>query len=626
MELGNQVIFLGALLVTLSIFAGLLSSRLGVPLLLVFLGLGMLVGEDGPGGIHFNDHLSAYVVGSIALALILFDGGLNTSRANMRRARWPALALATLGVLLTAVITGAFASWALGLHWLQGLLMGSIVASTDAAAVFLLLHTRGMRLRERIGATLEIESGLNDPMAVFLTLVCVELIAAGATDVGLDMLGTFAGMLTLQLIGGLLVGLGGGWLLLALVNQVELFPGLYPVLATAMALLIYTGTELIGGSGFLAVFVAGYVLGNHPHRAAQLIERFHDGLAWLAQIVMFLMLGLLVTPSALIPLLLPALAVAAFLIVAARPLAVILCLLPFRFQPKEVAFVSWVGLRGAVAIFLGTIPVLAGLQHATTYLAVAYVVVLTSLVVQGWSIGPMARRLDLELPLRPAAAPRIDLDLPTRTGHDIAGYTVQPRSMAVRRRLDRLPFPDDVTLVSVIQDGRARPPTEVERLAPGDHVLVMARRERMELLDRIFAAPAYREGPALSALGEFTFDAEAPIEAIAEFYGFRVPPPERGRSAGAFLRRYLRGRPRTGSALRVGDVELVVRATEGSRITRVTIELDPERWSRRRFDPLRIWARALWYDAIERLRRGRRLPQPDPPTPDRTIEHRRVDP
>ncbi len=360
MEISHQLILVGAGLVFVSIFAGLISSRVGAPLLLVFLGLGMLAGEDGPGGLDFDDFGTAYTIGATALAIILFDGGLRTTRETLRLATWPALVLATVGVAVTAGLTGAFAVLVLELSLLEGLLAGSIVASTDAAAVFFLLNLRGTNLVKRVSATLEVESGLNDPMAVFLTVTCVELITGGIPDASWDSIGEFAGDFSLQLAGGAVIGLCGGYILLRLINSLQLAPGLYPVLALSGALLTFGGAQLLGASGFLAVYIAGVVLGTRRHRATQLIERFQDGAAWLCQIVMFLMLGLLVTPSELLDSGAPALAIALFLLLIGRPLAVAVCLAPFRFAWREQLFIAWVGLRGAVPIFLGTVPVLAG--------------------------------------------------------------------------------------------------------------------------------------------------------------------------------------------------------------------------------------------------------------------------
>ncbi|MBM3626839.1 MAG: potassium/proton antiporter, partial [Alphaproteobacteria bacterium] len=280
-QLVFQLIFVGALLVAASILLVTVSARIGAPLLLVFLGIGMLAGEDGIGGIRFDDFRLTYLVGSVALAIILFDGGLRTPRSAFRIALAPAFSLATVGVLLTAAIIGVVASLVLGMGWLPGLLVGATIASTDAAAVFLLLHARGTELSKRVSATLEIESGINDPMAIFLTITCIELIAAQGT--GLDA-AHIAESFIVQMFGGAAIGVIGGYFLLWLVNRVDIAAGLYPILAAAVALTVFAGAQLVDASGFLAIYLAGLVLGNNRHRAQQVISRFHDGLAWLAQI------------------------------------------------------------------------------------------------------------------------------------------------------------------------------------------------------------------------------------------------------------------------------------------------------------------------------------------------------
>jgi cell volume regulation protein A len=591
MELGNQIILVGAGLVMLSIFAGLVSSRIGAPLLLVFLVLGMLAGEDGPGGIQFDDFRFAYQFGSVALAVILFDGGLRTTYQRIRAVIGAALLLATVGVLITALVTGAAAYLLLGLGPTEALLMGSIVASTDAAAVFFLLHLRGSRLRERVGATLEVESGLNDPMAVFLTIACVELIVLHVeAPVTLETLDTLAGLFFLQMAGGVVAGLAGGLLLVHLINRVELAPGLYPIFAVSGALLVFAAAQEFGGSGFLAVYLAGLIVGNRRHRGMLIIIRFHDGLSWLCQIGMFLMLGLLVTPSTLVPVLPPALAIAAVLILVSRPLAVAACLFPLGYSLREFGFVSWVGLRGAVPIFLATIPVLAGVPHALTMFAVAYVVVLTSLIVQGWTVTYAARRLNLDLPPRPEPPQRAEIDLPVGSDRDMAAYTVHSTSMVARRTIDRLPFPEGVNIVSVIRDGAMQNLETLSRLAPGDYVLMIAPAERMATVDRLFApsvARATRSQPE-ELLGEFVFDGDVPIGTLAGQYGFHVPADERELPVGSFLTRHLRRRPQAGSRLGLGDVELVVRRIDDERITRVSLDPSPEPSLARSLDALRI--------------------------------------
>lgn len=594
MDLGSQLILVGAGLVTLSIFAGIVSSRIGAPLLLVFLVLGMLAGEDGPGGIQFHNFHFAYVFGSAALAVILFDGGLRTPSASFTTAFWPALTLATAGVLVTAVVTAAAAAIFLDLSWVEALLVGSVVASTDAAAVFFLLHLRGSRLKERISATLEVESGLNDPMAIFLTLACVTLLTAGtgghAGPQGAATTDTFVEQFILQITGGAAAGLAGGVALVHLINRLPLASGLYAIFALSGALVMFAATQAFGGSGFLAVYVAGLIVGNRRHKGNLLIARFLDGLSWLCQIAMFLMLGLLVKPSMLVPLLIPALAIALVLIFISRPLGVVLCLAPFRFTKHEIAFVSWVGLRGAVPIFLATIPVITGVRHAPEIFSIAYVVVLTSLIVQGWTVTMAARRLDLTLPPRPDPPARSEVDLPIESDRDMAAYTVHPTSMVARRSLARLPFPEGTTLVSVIRDGVMQHTEGLTHLQPGDYVLVMAKSDDMPTVDRLFATRGSRPRRSLpeEQLGEFRFAGDTPVGALADAYGFAVPDGQKEIGVGAFLALHLWRPPAAGQRLRVGDVELAVRRIDDDRITQVSLDVAPAPSLLRSVDPLRI--------------------------------------
>ena len=599
MELGNHLILLGAFLLLLSIFVGLVSSRIGAPLLLVFLGLGMFFGEDGPGGIFFDNYFAAYVIGSIALAIILFDGGLRTELRNFRLAAWPALLLASVGVVVTAALTGVAAHWLLPLGWIESFLIGAVVGSTDAAAVFFLLHLHGLDIKPRVRSVLEVESGLNDPMAVFLTIGCVELLVAGGKELSWGLVVDFAN----QIAGGAAIGLVAGFVLVWLINRLELAAGLYPVLATAFALFTFGGAQSLGASGFLAVYLAGLVVGNRRHRAAQLIDRFHDGLAWLAQMVMFVMLGLLVTPSKLLPTLIPSVLIAAFLVVVARPVAVTLCLLPFRFAWNEHAFVAWVGLRGAVAIFLGTIPVLAGIENASIYFEVAFAVVLVSLIMQGWTLARAARLLDVELPPLPRTPVRIDVDLPASGERDLMIYTVGPGSRVSLRGVRRLLQLENTSLLGVIRDGRLLRPRDLDRLDPGDSVMVIASPAQATALDELFA-----ERPTSgseSTFGEFTFDGDLPVGKIAEFYDLPVPESEKTTPLADFVQARLKRKPLIGDRIRLDDIELVVRAVRDERITEVGIELEPRTRHRPSLTRLRAWLRRTLGRLRRWLRRAR---------------------
>lgn len=387
----NEFLFFAGSLLCLSILAGVGLHRTGAPVILVFLCVGIAFGQDGPGGIVFNDMTISYWVCSAALAVILFDGGLHTPVRHFRAVARPAFALSTLGVVLTAAVTG-IGMWGLfGVSWPHAFLFGSIVASTDAAAVFLLLRQRGMALKPRIAHTLEVESGINDPMAIFLTLTFVELVLAkSGSNPWMHILGTFV----LQMGVGGLLGYGGGRLLVWSMTRIKLDPGLYPILALGGAFVVFGATNLLGGSGFLAVYIAGLLLGNHLHPAKQTVQQFMDGMAWLCQIGMLLLLGLLVTPSSLIGEIPKSVILAGILIFLARPIAVFATLARDQFTWREKLFVSWVGLRGGIPIYLAIIPAMVGLEER--YFNIAFIVIFCSLLLQGWTIRPVGRLLGVE--------------------------------------------------------------------------------------------------------------------------------------------------------------------------------------------------------------------------------------
>ncbi|MFN4353392.1 potassium/proton antiporter [Parvibaculum sp.] len=575
MDFANQIILVSAGLITFAIFAGVLSSRIGAPLLLVFLAFGMLAGQDGPGGIVFNDFGVAYFVGSFALALILFDGGLRTSRQTINRAFGPSVILATLGVVLTAALVGLAAKLIFGFGWTEAFLLGAIVGSTDAAAVFFLLHLHGLRLKPRVAATLELESGINDPMAIFLTLALVGVAVHGqnVADIGgaLDLVWDFLW----QMLGGLIFGVIGGYAVLSAINRLQLSSGLYPILAGALGLVVFAFTQTAGASGFLAIFIAGFILGNNPHRATTEISRFSDGFAWLAQIIMFLMMGLLVTPSALLPILLPALGVAFFLIFIARPFAILACIWPFKFTLRETAFVSWVGLRGAVPIFLGTIPVLSGVEGAETLFSVAYVIVLASLVLQGWTVPYAARLAEVELPPRPAPSRRVELDLPAGKGKSVVAYTVDPMSLLLRRGVNRLPLPAGTTVISVMRDGVVRTEGFDQGVEPGDVVMMLTSAEMIPTLDRLFGARRVRGQTKEAGTVDFLLDSTARAALVADMYGLAFEPEERELTLEEFMRSRLGKNIKEGARTRVGEVELIALQVSDGAVRQVGLDLDP---------------------------------------------------
>ena len=568
MDFSNHAILISALLVLLSIVVSSLSARTGAPLLLVFLGVGMLAGEEGPGRILFSDYQTAYLVGTMALAVILFDGGMRTHTDTFRVGLWPAVSLATVGVILTAGIVGVAAAWLLELDLMQGLLLGAIIGSTDAAAVFSVLGAQGMRLKQRVGATLEIESGCNDPMAVFLTLVFIEVVRAGDHSLGWSMLWEFVWQFGL----GGLAGVVGGQVLVWLLNRVKLSSGLYPLLAMAGGLVIYGTATVWGGSGFLAIYLAGLILGNAQVKSQGTILKVHDGLAWLSQISLFLMLGLLVTPSALIPTALDALLVAIILMVVARPLAVWLSLLPFSFPKREQIFIAWVGLRGAVPIVLALFPALAGLPESSVYFNVAFFVVLASLAVQGWTVAPLAQALRLKLPEEHAPYYSEFVEVPGHASLRLLGYRVTELSEAIGRSVNKLPLPPGVRIVAAFRDGKPLESIGQLEIAAGDLLYLITTDEHMALLDHLFVpADDAEESEQQRFFGTFTLDGDAPLGEVAEVYGVEIPERVKSQTLAQYIDRHFHRRPVVGDFVRIGGMNLVVREMRNGRTTKVGI-------------------------------------------------------
>jgi len=475
----------GALL-ALSALASRTAERLTVPAALLFLLVGMLAGSEALGRIVFEDYGFAFRLGTAALALILFDGGLNTPLAAVREAARPAGVLATVGVVGTAGLTAA-AAHALGLPWPQALLLGAIVSSTDAAAVFAVLKGSGLHLKRRVGATLELESGINDPMAVILmTTMTRQLVAPGAESVAAIALET-----VLQIVVGAGLGVAIGYAGRAVLVRAPLpTGGLYPVLTIGIAFLAYSVPTLLHGSGFLAVYVAAVILGNGslPYRPGLL--RVHDALAWLSQVVMFLVLGLLVFPSRLARAAGMGLALALFLAVVARPLVVAVCLAPFRaFARRDVAYVGWVGLRGAVPIVLATYPVLAGAPGAPMVFDLVFFIVVVNALVPGATVPWVTRRLGLESgdPPPPPAVLAIESRLPL-TG-ELISFHVHDALAVAGLRLHDVPFPDGAAAVLIIRGGAMLAARGHTVLSPGDHVYVVTSERDRPLVLLLFGRP-----------------------------------------------------------------------------------------------------------------------------------------
>ena len=559
----------GALVALLGIGSSLVARRFGAPLLLVFLGLGVALGPEGA-GFAIAPGL-VYAIGALALAIILFDGGLQTRLAPLRAAIAPALWLATAGVAATALLTAFAAMWLLDLGFAEGLLLGAVLASTDAAAVFFLLRGAGISLPKRINGVLEIESGSNDPAAVFLTLtLCTWLALGGAGGRGEAEVGALALATQLALAVGLGIGLGvaGGRLIALGLNRLALPEGLHPLFALAGAVGVFAATNHLGGSGFLAVYVAGLVLGQGRVRAIANVTTVMVAATWLAQGGMFLLLGLLVVPSRLLDVLGPALALAAVLMLVARPLVVAACLAPFGFAKREIGFIGWVGLRGAVGVFLATLPMLMDLPDAEVYFNVAFVVVVVSLLVQGWTLKPAARLFGVALPRRETSTRRIELDLPGQLDYEIVGYHVGPTSAILSKKAE---LPGWARPAMVVRDEAILLPHESGALRPGDTAYYLAPPGEVYRLDWLFAEGHEAREAEREAFGAFSLPGDVPLGELAGFYGLPIPPRYAAHTAAEMFAARFEGEVHIGDRIGLGGATLVARRVRDGRASEIGI-------------------------------------------------------
>ncbi len=538
-------------------------------MLVMFLFIGMLAGEDGLGKITFDNVNVSYAVGSLALALILFDGGLQTSVKSIKLVWKPAFTLATVGVLITAGITGLAAAYILGIPLLEGLLLGAIVGSTDAAAVFSLLRNAGIYLNERLQATLEIESATNDPMAIFLTVGLLQLLMNPQAS------GSELALLFVSQMGiGAAVGVGVGWISIKIINKIKLLAaGLYPVLVAACGLFSFGVASNLDGSGFLSIFVTGVVIGNHSFVFQRNTFLFHDGLAWLSQIIMFVMLGLLVNPSSLIEVWQEGLLIALVLTFVARPLAVVPVLKLFRFTRNEIALISWVGLRGSVPIILAIFPFIFGLPGANLIFDVVFFVVLISATLQGSTLPYFARKLNLMQPppLLPAAT--LDITAVDQIDADLVEYTLGEDCSAVGRRLSQLALPDQTVIAMITREKSVLPPRGSTILMANDHLFVVLKPQSRLFLERLFSEQTSSE-PTVMELPEsgLSLKGTTRLNEIYESYGILIEV-DSDKTLNQFIHVNTENEPSQGDVIKLDGIQIKIDEMIGPRI--VTVILEP---------------------------------------------------
>lgn len=471
-------ILLFSVLLVVGVLTTKFSSRIGVPALVFFIAVGMVLSKF----IYYDSAYLTQLFGILALIVILFEGGLQTKWATTRKVVVPSITLATLGVFVTTGIIGVLAKYILGVSWLEGLLFGAIVGSTDAAAIFAVLGNKN--IKARLTSTLEAESGTNDPMAIFLTIALIELILFPDTSILSMVLGLFW-----QMGLGLIAGLALGKLSVWLINKINLdSSGLYPVLSMALAILTYSATAMLGGSGLLAVYVMAVLVGNSDLTYRHSIFRFNEGFAWMMQIVMFILLGLLVFPNQLVHVIWQGLALSVLLMFVARPIGVLLSIIWMKYNLKEVAFISWAGLRGAVPIVLATYPLLAGLENAQLIFNVVFFVVLTSALIQGSTISPLAGRLGLSGDKRATIPHSLELVSIGKANSEIVEIEVEPNSFVAGKQLRHARIPEEALISAVIREDKIITPKGGTTLLEGDVLYILMPKALRDEVKEYFAA------------------------------------------------------------------------------------------------------------------------------------------
>lgn len=565
----NYVCFIGGVLLTFSIFASKLSKVVGTPLLLLFLAIGMLCGEDGIVlHIVYNDYSSAFYIANMMLALILLDGGLRTNFHEFKSVAKESTLLATLGVLFTSGITGLAAYLVLDLSLIQAMLIGSIVGSTDAAAVFMLLGQGGVHLKQRVSSLLQIESATNDPMAILLTTVLLALVSGKAAS-WVDVITIFVSQFGI----GTILGLVFGVVARITIASVTLGAGLYSLLTIGIGLIGFSVTAALGGSGFLAIFIIGMFVGNQKVRAVSYVLPVGEGITWLAQITLFLMLGMLVTPHLMLNYLVPGVVVAIAITFIGRPLACFVLIKPFfkSFKNKDLFFMSWVGLRGSVPVVLAIYPVMEDVRNAQLYFNVAFVVVLFSLLVQGASLLPMAKIFKVYALSESAPISKSEMGIMLSDDYELFNYGVKRYNLD-GMELNKIRMPRRTSFAGVFRDGFLLKPRGGMKLQSGDIVSIIGSDSDESMLNALFSQKGQPKNN-LPYAGERVVRGELRMTELADLYGLELTSFEKTLSVADFMSYHIGGYPQPGDSVSLINSTLIVKDMKGDEVASVGIHL-----------------------------------------------------
>lgn len=565
MDFVNFPLLLMSALLIFSILTSLVSTKANIPLILVFLCIGLMVGDGGGLGlVGFHSAKMAFFIGNVALALILFDSGYQTSFKSYRMTAVPSLLLATVGVLLTTLLLAPAAYYILNISWLQAMLLAAIISSTDSASVFFLLRMGGVSVRDKIKSTLEIESGSNDPMAIFLTFSFITLIQAHADGFSWRLFTNFIEQMGIGVIAGLFIA----YVVKKIINKVELDTALYPILLIAMVIAGFAVTNVLGGSGFLALYIAGIFLGNSKLHGHHQILRVQTTLTWLCQIIMFMSLGLYANVSEFPSVFTPSMILGALLIVVSRPLAVFLCLAPFKYTFSEKVFISFVGLRGATSILLALTPLVMHLPDAETFFNIIFLMVLMSLAIQGFFIIPVARMCHVTLPIVEKPAEKSEVDLPGLSDSYLVSYKLSENTPAVHGK----PIPKWAMPIIVKREGISYNAYNIKSLKPDDRVYLFASSEKkIQFLDSLYGG-----GLTLNSedFGDFTLKPDTPLKELVLLYGIKIDKRMQDKTICDVLNQNFAD-IEVGDRFRLDAVELIVRKMDGCSVEEIGLDLEP---------------------------------------------------